>query len=705
MKNFGFIKAIPVWEKGKDKEKNYNLAFRAVIGPANRATVSVAAANTYQLFVNGEMVSHGPARAGHGNFRVDEIDITAHLTSDKNIVVIYATSYYVMNFYLPKQSGFLCAEIVADGEVVAATGVCGFEAKHHNARLRFVDRQCYQRTFSEIYRFDREYKAFEISPNCEFDKIELAFVGERRFIERGVPYPCYDEYPAQKVISRGGFEFLEKPCNPNDNRWLFPDGTFVEGFSRDEAEYFVIDEIEKCKCTAPNTVNEVPDGIVLGPREYAIFDIGREKTGFVYIDVECERDTELILSFDEILTDGDVSTRRNGQSNGWIWFLADGAYKHINNEPNSMRYIKIANNSDGKTKINRLAIKEYAYYYKSNGLGSKSPKLNAIFDAAIESFRQNTLDIYMDCPSRERAGWLCDSYFTSQVEHYFTGSSLVERNFLENFIIAEGFTDLPDYMLAECYPANAMGGGYIPNWAMWYVIELGEYYKRTGDRELVDMAKEKLMKLYSYFESKRNSDGLLENLESWVFIEWSKANDFVQDVSYPSNMIFTKMLRVLGELYGDNFTAEADEIAETIRKQSYFDCFFHDHAVRENGKLTVKEADITETCQYYAFFTGVATPEAHSELWSILLNDFGPDREEKGLWKAIYPSNAFIGNYLRLCLLEREGETQKLLENIEGYFYYMAERTGTLWENMRTNGSCNHGFTSLVAVWLDKYVK
>ncbi len=705
MKKFDFVKALPVWEKDKDKEKNYNLAFRAVIDRAQSAAVSVSAANTYQLFVNGEMVSHGPARAGHGNFRVDRIDISDCLTNDKNVVVIYATSYYIMNFYLPKQPGFLCAEIVCDGSVVAATGVCGFEAKYHDARLRFVDRQCYQRTFAEIYRLGSNYKDFEVSPDCEFDKVELVPVGDRKFIERGVPYPCYDEYPAKKVIARGGFEFIEKLTEPYNNRWLNPDPVYVECFTRDEAEYIVIDEIDKCKCDAPTSADVAADGIVLSPHEYAIFDIGREKTGFVLIDVECERNTELILSFDEILTDGDVSTRRNGQSNGWVWFLADGAYKHINNEPNSMRYIKVANNSDGKTKINRIAIKEYAFNYKSNGLGSNNHKLNAIFDAAIESFRQNTLDIYMDCPSRERAGWLCDSYFTSQVEHYFTGKSLVERNFLENFIIAEGFTDLPDYMLPECYPANAMGGGYIPNWAMWYVLELEQYYKRTGDRELVDMAKDKLMKLYNYFESKRNSDGLIENLESWVFIEWSKANDFVQDVNYPSNMIYTKMLRVLGALYGGDFAKEADEISETIRTQSYFDGFFHDHAVRENGKLVVKEADITETCQYYAFFTGVATPETHSELWNILLNDFGPDRQEKGLWNEIYPSNAFIGNYLRLCLLEREGETQKLLDNIEGYFYYMAERTGTLWENMQTNGSCNHGFTSLVAVWLDRYAK
>jgi len=46
--------------------------------------------------------------------------------------------------------------------------------------------------------------------------------------------------------------------------------------------------------------------------------------------------------------------------------------------------------------------------------------------AAVETFRQNVLDVYMDCPSRERGGWLCDSFFTSRIEKLLTGSSRVK---------------------------------------------------------------------------------------------------------------------------------------------------------------------------------------------------------------------------------------------------------------------------------------
>ncbi|MFY8053526.1 MAG: hypothetical protein ACOVP2_12965, partial [Armatimonadaceae bacterium] len=40
------------------------------------------------------------------------------------------------------------------------------------------------------------------------------------------------------------------------------------------------------------------------------------------------------------------------------------------------------------------------------------------------------------------------------------------------------------------------------------------------------------------------------------------------------------------------------------------------------------------------------------------------------------------------------------LRESAAYFGYMAERTGTLWENTDSSASCNHGFASHVAVMI-----
>jgi alpha-L-rhamnosidase len=100
------------------------------------------------------------------------------------------------------------------------------------------------------------------------------------------------------------------------------------------------------------------------------------------------------------------------------------------------------------------------------------------------------------------------------------------------------------------------------------------------------------------------------------------------------------------------------------------------------------------------FYFGVATPDSHGTLWRILTEEFGPDRIKQGLYPQIYPANSFVGNYLRQDLLYRAGLYDQILSEIRGYFHYMAQKTGTLWENATDAASCNHGFASHVAVWL-----
>lgn len=727
MKKYIFKQALPVWEKNKATEMNYHLLFRSVVSECDAkdciTKIALTASNMYQLFVNGHFVAEGPARAGHGYYRVDEIDISKYLTAEQNVIAIYAASYYIKNFYLIKQPGFLCAEILCGDKVVASTGSsedCGFKAMYHSARFRKVARYSYQRPFCEAYELDEEYQALLSDATKEIKSVELAEVEQKDFIEREAPYPCYDFIAAQKLVAKGNVTFVEEPIKPvRTTRIFMPDSEL--SFKRAELEISNCDEISKgvyqLEETFENEQEVLP--LELNANTFSILALPTEKTGFITLELEVTEDTQFMVGFDEILTEGDVALYRMQAINSVIWKLKKGNYSLITNEPYSMKYLKLINKSENAVvKVSKVGITEFAFDYHDDGLKSDNAVLNRIYDAGVETFRQNTVDIYMDCPSRERAGWLCDSFFTSRVEYELTGKSAVEKNFLENFIFSKAFNGVDEGMLPMCYPAD-FAKSYIPQWAMWYVLELEEYLERTKDRQLIKDAMGRIRDLLSFFERYENEDGLLEKLPSWNFVEWSKANEFVQDVNYPTNMLYARVLRAVAKLYDGEYVRDceympkaaeclekAEHIIKTVREQSYFDGFFHDHALRqEDGTLKVIKEDVTETCQYYAFFFETATPSAYPELWKIMLNDFGPGRVEKGLWKEIYPSNAFIGYYLRLELLSRAGLGELLLENIEGFFGYMAARTGTLWEHNDTSASCNHGFASHVLVWLRKFVK
>ena len=207
-----------------------------------------------------------------------------------------------------------------------------------------------------------------------------------------------------------------------------------------------------------------------------------------------------------------------------------------------------------------------------------------------------------------------------------------------------------------------------------------------------------MLALLDFFKKYKNSDGLLEKLPAWVFVEWSHANDLVQDVSYPLQHDLRRSARVRGADVRPcpSFRRRPTRCARRSAGRSFDGTFFVDNAKRQpDGSLKVT-GERTETCQYYAFFFHTATPQTHAVLWETLRADFGPDRHQNKKHPEIAFANAFIGNYLRLELLSRQGLSSQILDETKGYFQKMADLTGTLWENDNTSASCCHGFASHV---------
>ena len=627
-----FIKAKPVWSENREEEKNLFLSFREIVevGRVKEATIRLTASCDYRLRVNGEFVGHGPCVAAHDFYRIDSYDIKPHLRRGANIIAIEVAGYNVPSYYLLDQPSFLQAEVVADGKVVAATG-SEFKAYALDQRVADVPKFSFQRPSTEEYVLKADYLEWATNKSWE---------------------PKVDP---EKLVVQSDKTLLARGVAYPDYR------------------------IHKAELVAKN-----------------LYKFATNSSGFLRAKVRVAKPAQLTLRFDEILgEDGRVMERRIKWKPYIIYELQAGEYELESFEPYTMQYVEIFA-EEGAVVVEEISMRDYcnsdckrAKFESSNG------DLNFIFEAARETYRQNALDIYMDCPSRERAGWLCDSYFTSRVEFALSGKSRIERNFIENFLLPKEFKDIDKGMLPMCYPADHRNHNYIPNWAMWFVLELEEYLERTGDRATIDRARTRIYELVEFFKPYLNDDGLLEKLPKWVFVEWSFANKLVQDVSFPSNMLYAEMLDVVSRLYGDKALAlQAANIRKEIRKQSFDGEYFIDNAVLNEKGYAVPTKHHTEVCQYYAFLFGVATPESHPALWARLRDEVVPGRVERGLYPDLHPINAFIGSYLRLELLSKYGLSKQILDESIATYKAMADRTGTLWESLRSNASCNHGFAS-----------
>lgn len=688
MKKFEFKESVPVWETGTLFEKNYTLIFRANIKSTADAFLNLAAHSFYQVFLDGKFLCAGPARAGHDFYRVDNICL-GKLKKETELD-IFVTGYNTDTFCCVNEPSFLCAEVVCEDEVLAATGRFGFSAARYEERVQKVQRLSYQRAYAEYYK---------IAPGKKhsFDCV-LEDVGNKNFIEREVYYPEYKRVAITNIISRGTAEEGELIREYND-RAITEILTERDGFLRDELVVEQTKEVGKIKYTKTEQKSVDAREFFVQKNGFVTLKTQFNNTGFIELLVEAESDVKLFVMFDETIdNDGEINYTRNTITNVIVYELKKGNYTLVSSEPNTFKYIRITALGSG-IKVSELNLIEYKFPEVDIECNLKNSEDIKIFNAALESFRQSTLDIYMDCPSRERAGWLCDSFFMGRVEKCLTGKNVVEKNFLENFLMYDSIRNIPDGMIPMLYPADFRTELFIPNWAMWFVLELEDYLKRSGDKELILKAKEKVYKLIGYFKMFENEFSMLEKLENWVFIEWSKANDYINDINFPTNMLYFRMKEAVGRLYEDEkLLSEAKELKEKIIEISYKDGFFHDRAMREEDGIRTTD-EITETAQYYAFFMGIADVNSYRDLWETLLAKFGNNRRDAD-YPEIAKSNSFIGNYLRLDLMRQFAPREKLLEETRSFFGYMAEETGTLWEDVSgKSSSLCHGFASYVLLW------
>lgn len=716
-----FAAAKPVWLADRETEMNVFAGFRATIERPTSGSVQLrlTGSTVYRAFVNGEFVGYGPARGPHGYYRIDEWDITPLLRDGANTIAVEVAGYNQNSFYTLDQPSFLQAEVTNDGRVLARTdavaadaatsadGTALFQGFDLPWRRQKIQRFSFMRAAAEAYTMEPGDADWHVGKSSRAVAQTVETTENKALLHRGVTYPAFPTRQPVAHHGAGTLQALEKPTSEWRDRSIDNIGPTLNGFTRDELELVITDEFLKHPDDTASTVSGIyqpDDRLELAPLDFREVNYGRILTGFTALDVECTTPTRLVITFDETLTENHVNPLRQRLVNGLIYDLQPGSYSLEQFEPFTYQYLRVATYSGGAT-IKNIRLREYANDdVWTAQFRSSDPRLNLLFEAGRETYRQNALDTFMDCPSRERAGYLCDSFFTARAAADLSPNMKVENVFFENYLLPKTFEHIPDGMLPMCYPSDHNGSIYIPQWAMWFVVQLDEYSRRTADQSIIKALEPRVTKLLAYLAGFENSDGLLEKLPGWNFLEWSESQKWMQDVNYPTNMLYAAALDVAARLYDQPEKAEkAARVRKAVLAQSFNGQFFIDNAVRTSHSLELTK-NHSEMCQYFAFFFNTATPESHPELWQRLLTDFGPQRKDTKLWPEVKPANAFVGNVVRLELLSRAGLHKKAMEEAVGYYLYQAEWSGTLWEMVGPTNSMNHGFASHICHLLNRDV-
>lgn len=694
-----FKRAKPIWLKKQSKEMHSYAVFGVKTKATQGLELHLAGTAFYRVYVNDTFAGAGPARTAAGYLREDIFSLDQFVKEGECKIAIEAVGYYCHSIATVKQPSCIMAELRCGNEVIAYTGK-DFVGYKPGYKLQKVERYSAQRHFTEVWDYRNGTDLTDESHRAEVEVLEEEF----QILDRVVPYPLYEKVELKRAANTGNYQFDGTlPCDTWRYSWKeIPDWWGI--YPWEEIEHHPFVWIQQQKQTISNRNAKLP--LALKKGQYAVFDFEKMEAGFICAALKAMKDSDVVIAFAEYTEGEEFQFTNMNVHNVLEYFLAEGQEKELQSfEAYTFRFVMIIV-KEGEVELDRFGVLTYMFDVSNvKHLHTGDQVLDGIYRAAVRTFAHNTVDVYMDCPSRERAGWLCDSYFTAKTEYALTRETKVEDAFLENYRLFKDVQNaLPKGVLPECYPADISPGNiFIPQWTMWYILEVEEYIHKRGNKDKKEEFRESIYGLLRFYKQYENEEGLLECLPSWNFVEWSKANEWTKDVNYPTNFLYAQVLESIYLLYGDQ---ECQRRAEEVRKeavaQSFNGRYFLDHAVRDEAGFLQRQEHSSEACQYYAVLFGGVDIEAdtYRELKKLILEVFGAER--KGEMPEIMEINMFIGAYLRMETLLQMGEYELLLSDVKSFFGAMEQYTGTLWEHRQHRGSQDHGFASYALVVIEE---
>ncbi len=693
-----------IWIQQPDQPGTVVAAFRRTFSlaqPPCAARLLITADTFYRVWVNGKPVAWGPAGSKASSATVDIFDVSALLRTGDNCIAImgvFADTEPFLYEALAQAPGVLAQlEITSEGWQTTVATDATWRARLVRLQPRGV-RLSGQRAVIEQWDLTDlgNWTAVDFDDSAWQDAVEIGPVGCQPWQEielRDVPNLEFLPYEVRRIVDVGrvfgGSDHLPK--------WSWE--TEVPSFiARLETEQFrpdsaaVADAESACMGPLPVTLQ--------GEGAYAVFDFGELRVGQICIDLCADSEAVLEAAFHERRSaDGHVRPREHLMSNqACQWKLPAGCLRVETFAPHNVRFLKLVNRGQGKIQLRRIFIRSCHIPERgAGGMVCSDETINRVIEAARHTIALNTCDKFLDCPSRERGGWLHDGYFNAMAAFHLLGELSVNRRMCRLVGASAGRHDPPG-MVEMLYPANVRHNDYIPAHAMMWILQLGLDELYTGSRDYVATLQQPVAALLESIAEWENEHGLLENVPSWNFVDWADVD--VSGVPLSTNAYYIMALDEAARLYDRADWAEkADRIRKAINQLCPGGDFYPDNLIREGSEL-VPGRSVSETVQVLMIRSGVAQGERARKIWAkVKLLPLSPYR-----WRRRYSFIAPAGVFGRLHRMKAAaimGDYEEIVRMAREFWGPQAlAEPGTLWEMADGSASRNHGFASACAAYL-----
>ncbi|MDQ6763035.1 MAG: alpha-L-rhamnosidase N-terminal domain-containing protein [Bacteroidota bacterium] len=250
--------------------------------------------------------------------------------------------------------------------------------------------------------------------------------------------------------------------------------------------------------------------------------------------------------------------------------------------------------------------------------------LEKIFETGWRTARLDAMETYMDCPYYEQLQYVGDTRIQAMVSLYNTGDDRLMRNAITQIDysrMAEGIT------LSRYPTANAQE---IPTFSLWWIGILNDYYMYRDDPSFVQQFLPGERQVLQFFSKYQQPDGSLKNAPYWEFTDWAEGKGwqsgmppFGTDGSSAAldlqllwaYQIAAKLEDSLGlKVFSNEYKTRAATLTETI-KRKYWD------NTRQLFSDTKEKNYFSQHTNTLAILTGVVKGEAAKQLAQKLITD------------------------------------------------------------------------------------
>jgi alpha-L-rhamnosidase len=486
------------------------------------APARITADSRYVLTVNGREVGRGPARSQPYRQRFDSYDLAPHLVTGTNVVAVLVTYYgRPTSFWQPAAAA------------ASTDAVLVFEARMGATELLSDDAWRVQRSAAWFVPAER-------GGELEGVPVEICDARELSpgWVEAGFDDSAWSHATVVATGHIGGLARTRPPSYPFGR--LRPRGMsqqvgdrvaparVLDVSTRPAPEWtgdHPVPRVTQALLADPLATQtaELPASFDVGPGrvQHLAVDFGRIVAGFVELDLSAPAGTVVELFYREKPFRPELAGAGLDPAIGarYIARGQDDTFTAL--ELNGLRWIHLVVHADQQADVtvSGLAVREHLYPRTGGAyFRSEDPALDALYRAGIRTVQLNSLDAYIDCPTREQRAWVGDAVVHQMVDLATNEDWGLARNYLELSDSPRPDGILPMVAVGEI---EAQGGLTIPDWSLSWTHGVYMQYRHDGDLDTVRRHLPSFERVLRWYGAYVDDRGTIADVPEWNLVDWS----------------------------------------------------------------------------------------------------------------------------------------------------------------------------------------